>query len=210
MQKQRKPLNKSSTKFARKHFPRIVLDRPIIIISAFLLILISLTISILNASGLIGQPKIAFVRSQELVYGYLGMQEAHNKYTEKMQQWQANKQTLESEYQTVLTKYQEEAPKLSEDEKAQRENYLKKLQANIENYRHSINELTKEEDANMTQAVLNQINSFIEDYGKRHGYDIILGTTLSGNILYGDQALDITEHVLDALNRAYAGEEADR
>ena len=185
----------------------MVIDRPIIIISVFLLSLIAIIISIVNVFGLFDEPKIAFVRSQELVYGYLGMQEGHNKYTEKLQQWQANKQTLEGDYQEALTKFKEESLKLSEDEKAQRASHLRKLQENLEKYTISMSNLAGQEDENMTQAVLNQINSFLEEYGKRHGYDIIMGTTLSGNILYADKALDITERVLEALNKAYMGEE---
>lgn len=208
MQKPRKHSNKSSNKFAtRKDFLTMVIDRPIIIISVFLLSLIAIIISIVNVFGLFDEPKIAFVRSQELVYGYLGMQEGHNKYTEKLQQWQANKQTLEGDYQEALTKFKEESLKLSEDEKAQRASHLRKLQENLEKYTISMSNLAGQEDENMTQAVLNQINSFLEEYGKRHGYDIIMGTTLSGNILYADKALDITERVLEALNKAYMGEE---
>jgi outer membrane protein len=43
----------------------------------------------------------------------------------------------------------------------------------------------------------------VEEYGKENGYDLILGTTTSGNILYGTEKKDITEQVLNALNNAY-------
>lgn len=207
MLKQLKPLHKEPSKSSIKHniFTRLA-ERPAILASAFLLSILSITIAILNVFGLLGQPKIGFVRSQELVYGYSGMKEAHNKYLEKVQQWQTNKQTLESDYQKTLSKYKEDAPKLSEKEKAQRESSLKQLRENFENYTISINKMTKEEDEKMTQAVLNQINSFVQDYGEKHGYDIILGTKLSGNVLFGNKALDVTDKVLSALNKAYLGE----
>ncbi len=178
-----------------------------VILAAFFISLIAIIISIVCILKVFNQPRIAFVKSQELVYGYLGMQEAHSKYSEKVKEWQSNKQVLESDFQKDLAKYKEEAQKLSDEERAKRENYLQKLQDNLKNYMISISKMEKEEDEKMTQAVLNQINSYAEEYGKQNGYDFILGTTISGNILYGDSGLDITDKLLDAFNNAYIGEE---
>jgi len=52
-----------------------------------------LTIFLL-ADKYIGTKKIAYVRSTELVYGYLGMKESHNKYERQTKAWQANIDTL--------------------------------------------------------------------------------------------------------------------
>ena len=55
----------------------------------------------------------------------------------------------------------------------------------------------------MTQGVLSQINSLAQQYGKEHGFDLILSTTQSGSILYGDDAIDLTKDLLATLNRNY-------
>jgi len=151
------------------------------------------------------QKKIAYVRSTELVYGYLGMQEAHNKYQEKAQIWQANIDTLQNDYNRAVGQYTREASHLSEVEKRHREKMLLNQQENLMSYSRAVNDKANEEDDKITEGVLNQVNSFVEGYGKDHGYDIILGTTLSGNLLYGKETIDITEEVLEALNKTYAG-----
>lgn len=155
----------------------------------------------------VGSKKIAYVRSTELVYGYMGMKEAGNKFKENTQMWQANIDTLQRDYQTTLSRFTSEAPRLSENERAERENYLTQQQQSLMNYTQAINTKMLEEDKKMTEGVLNQVNSFIEQYGKDHGYEIILGTTLSGSLLYGDNAIDITDEVLSALNNNYEGNE---
>ncbi len=58
------------------------------------------------------------------------------------------------------------------------------------------------------QKKIDQINEDIEDflasYGKSNGYTYILGTSATTkSVLYGDESLDITDQVLDALNADY-------
>ena len=50
---------------------------------------------------------------------------------------------------------------------------------------------------------MSQINSFVKQYAEQEGYDIILGTTQSGSLLYANNALDITEEIVEALNQYY-------
>ena len=56
----------------------------------------------------------------------------------------------------------------------------------------------------MTQGVLNQVNAFVEKYGKSHGYAMIFGTSNTGNILYADTIYDLTDTILAGLNKDYA------
>jgi len=54
--------------------------------------------------------------------------------------------------------------------------------------------------------VINQVNSFIKEYGTQHNYNIIFGTTQGGNIVYAVDALNITDDVLKSLNEKHKGE----
>ena len=149
------------------------------------------------------QPKIAFVKSEEIVYGYVGMKEAHEKFQKKVEQWEANQKVLEKDFQTALLNYEKLANTFSADEKRKEESDMMAMQQNLERYANNIGDLIKQEDVKMTQGVLTQINSFIRDYALEHGYDLILGTTDSGNLLYGNQGLDITDVLLKELNDHY-------
>lgn len=151
-------------------------------------------------------PKIRYVRSYELVYGYLGMQEAQRELEEKSRVWKANIDTLQQDYRLSLGNYTANAASLSANEKTEQEKLLMQQQQNLLSYSQAMDAKAKEEDEKVTEGVLNQINSFVMEYGKENGYEIILGTTLSGSLLYGDETIDITEEVLDALNRNYKGE----
>jgi len=167
-----------------------------------LLALITVNIGI-SAYNSFNTPKIAYVRSQELIYGYLGMKEAQSEYQEKTQAWQANVDTLELDYQRAVNKYNQDIGSLTESETLERQAILKAQQSNLIGYADAVDKKAKEEDEQMTQGSLNQINSFIEQYGEDQGYDAIFGTTVAGNLLYGKDAIDITDQVLDAMNKNY-------
>ena len=109
------------------------------------------------------------------------------------------------EYQKSLTSYQQVVNELTIDERVIRENLLKVQQNNVIQYSENIKNLSKEEEDKMLGAVLNQVNSLVEAYGKEKDYDIIFGTTLSGNLLYGNDAVDITEELIVEINKSYEG-----
>ena len=135
------------------------------------------------------QNNIVYIISDTLVEEYQGMKDAKVAFQQKQMTWQANIDSLQSQYQKALKK---------EPKKAQL--FLQ----NVNKYRTQIQNLSQQEDQKMTQAVLGQINTFTELYGKKHGYDLILGTTSDGSILYGSDRLDITDQLLIALNHYYA------
>lgn len=136
------------------------------------------------------RPQLAYVRSEVLINEFAGMQEARQQYQQKQQEWQAHLDTLRADYARL------EQAGGSADE-------LAFVARNIQQFTARTEQLAQEEDQQMTQAVLDQVNAFVEQYGEEHGYDFILGTTQSGNLLYGNATLDITEELLRALNHHY-------
>ena len=53
--------------------------------------------------------------------------------------------------------------------------------------------------------MINDINDFVKEYGKKKGYKIIFGASGSGNIMYADEASDLTPIVLEGLNKEFEG-----
>jgi outer membrane protein len=150
-------------------------------------------------------PRIAYVRSGDLVYGYDGMKEARSAYELKSKQWQASIDTLQHDLQRAISEYNLQYAKLSVKERGEREALLKNQENNLGTYSQSMQEQAQKEDTKMTEGVLNQVNSFVETYAEEHGYDIVIGTTQSGNLLYGKNYMDITDELLKALNESYKG-----
>ena len=66
--------------------------------------------------------------------------------------------------------------------------------------------IEKEQADQYTQQVWTRLNQYIKDYGREYEYDLILGAKGDGNLMYADDRLDITEEVLEYVNKKYDGE----
>ena len=83
---------------------------------------------------------------------------------------------------------------------------MKSKQLQLQNYQKAIQQQSAQEDAAATEKVLTSVNTFLKEYGERKNYKIIMGAYSSGNIIYAQEGLDITDEVIDALNKNYSGE----
>lgn len=175
-----------------------------LVIVGVLTVIIAVAISIGITISLL-KPKIAYVRSQELIYNYEGTKEAMARFNNQKQQWQSNVDTLRFDFQRALNNYNHEYAKLSVSQRQQQEELLSKQDRQLQSYASAIEEKIKKADDEMMQEVLDQVNIYIEEYSKKHGYDLILGTTAAGNVLYGQPESDITEDILKGLNEKYLG-----
>ncbi|MCB0401222.1 MAG: OmpH family outer membrane protein [Flavobacteriales bacterium] len=55
------------------------------------------------------------------------------------------------------------------------------------------------------EQALNQINDYVEEYGKANGYDYIYGASGNGSLMYAKEENDITDQVLAYINQKYHG-----
>ena len=152
----------------------------------------------LASYAVISKPKVAYVRSENLIYNYEGTREAKAQYQKKLSIWEANIDTLRQELRRFEAGLDKKQPAQMEE--------LALRQSQLQQYAQAIGQKAEDEDSKTMEAVLSQINAFTEQYGKEQGYDLILGTTSAGNLLYAPEALDITDELLKALNKEYHGE----
>lgn len=146
---------------------------------------------------------VKYVRSADLIYNFEGMKEAQKVQEKKTDEIKSNLDTLQKDFQKAVNQYNLDFPVLSKEERMQREKLLSMQQENLKQYSQSAQQNIKDSDDKLTEGVLNQVNAFVEEYAEKEGYDIVLGTTASGNILYAKDYMDITDEVVKALNEQY-------
>ena len=57
-----------------------------------------------------------------------------------------------------------------------------------------------------TEEINLQINKYVEEFAKEFHYDVIFGGNGSGNIMYLDKDINLTDKVLDYINKKYSGQ----
>lgn len=149
--------------------------------------------------------QVGFVRSALVLDRFAGMKEAKQRYETKAGGWKAEVDTAVARFQRKIAQYEAEATKFGEEKKKKVQAELQKEQQALEQYAGRMEEQAAAENEKMVQGVLNQVNSYIEQYGKNNNYEMILGVTTVGNILYGNNHNDLTDEIIAGLNNSYLG-----
>jgi outer membrane protein len=173
----------------------------------------TLALSLLNLLGLIclayftyQRSSIVYVDSNQLINNYKGMQDARKVYQQKATSWKANVDTLAQEVQQQIMQYEKESGKMTAKERQLSQELIRTKQKQLMDYQQAMNTQAQQEDSKMTTEVISQINAYIKKYGEKKGYKIVMAATDYGNIAYANEGLDITEEVLEGLNKEYSGQ----
>lgn len=148
---------------------------------------------------------VAYVRTAEVVDKYEGMMVARQKFQDKKVELYSNLDSLKADFQKAISDYNLSAGGMSKDARAEKEQILKQQEYNIRQYTEIVEGKEQEEDQRLTTGVINQINSFIAEYGKENGLHLILGS-VNGTVIYGSDEVDVTDEVLVYVNKKYRGE----
>lgn len=165
---------------------------------AFLLALGALILTLSNRTQRIG-----YVRSHELVLKYEGMMEAKRAYQARKAIWMAELDSLGRAFDSAAIRFQRESSQMPASARTAVERDLLQQRQSVVARRDVLEQKAKDEDRDMTQGVLNKVNTLLKAYAQDQGYDIVLGTTDDGSLLHGDPAMDITDQVLSNLNQEY-------
>jgi outer membrane protein len=91
----------------------------------------------------------------------------------------------------------------SQDRAQQEYQRIQKQQADLQALQEKLsNELANENQQNSLQ-LRDSINSFLKEYNKDKGYDLIISNTGFDNLLYANPAYNITQEIIDGLNKRY-------
>mgnify|MGYP001033914355 CR=1 FL=1 len=150
------------------------------------------------------QSKIAYVNVEEVIKEYEGSKNAENIMREKSQSISGDLDRLAQEFQVKVQAYQQTSGKLSANDRAQKEQELMQEQQMIQQRQQMAQQQVQQEGQKIIEEIDNEIKDFIEEYAVSNGYTYVLGTSSqTKSVLYGKEALNITDDVIDALNVAY-------
>lgn len=82
---------------------------------------------------------------------------------------------------------------------------LQQEEQNLMAYRDKNAQQLAQEEGKKTEDILNKIHDYLKEFnGANNKYDMVIGYSKGGGVLYAKEDLDITKQVLDGLNKKYA------
>ena len=154
-----------------------------------------------------GQPagRIVYVNTDTLLNNY-------EYYKDVVKEFENKSFALENELQRKAQSFQNEvalfqrrvqAGGLSEQHALTQQAALQKKEQDIMLYRENAAGNLQQEQAKKTDELLNNIHEYLKNYNKSDRYDMVIGYSKGGGVLYAKEDLDITQEVLKGLNEEY-------
>src|SRR5674476_36100 len=151
---------------------------------------------------------IAYVNIDSVIFKFDMFFDRRNDLMAKQKSAEAELNSKGTQYQKDVNDYKEKANKglITRVTATQIEQSLGQQQQELVSLRDKLQSNLMEEEQVMNRQILEYITKFLEENKTDYNYQYILGKSFGSVVLYGDNALDITPKVLDAINKTYKAE----
>lgn len=168
-----------------------------------ILIIIALISSIVYIMERNADASLVYVDVSKLIEGYHKTKTVKESFGKKSLELKTELDSLLSDWQEEIKLYEKERVTMSQKELALKKELLSNKQVQLNSYRESVEKKIADDDKKVTLTIVNDINDYLKEYGRSHGFKIIFGANGAGTIMYADESADLTEDVLKGLNRQY-------
>ena len=148
----------------------------------------------------IKEKKIGYVNTQEVFNDFELKKELEIKLKRELDYKQSFLDSLAYDIQLMQTRLNAVVEPSQEDVKI-----FQKQKALYFEHKQEIETNSAEKTREFDAQIINQMNSYIAEFGKEKGYEYVLGNNSSGFILYGKQVNEITKEVIAFINNKYQG-----
>ncbi|MBU3820630.1 OmpH family outer membrane protein [Flavobacteriaceae bacterium XHP0103] len=150
------------------------------------------------------QLKIGYVDNGELVNEYQKKKDLEAKFQVKEQAFIKKFDSIDAAFQVEAQKFQTEAPRMAQTTAQEKYQQLTGQKQMIDQQKQVEAQQFQQEFQTEIDTIIVNIKEFVKDYGKKNGYNFVLGTSEgASSVLYGQESSNLTEEILKALNDTY-------
>jgi outer membrane protein len=151
---------------------------------------------------------IAYINIDTVIFKFDMFTDRRNDLLSKQKSAEAELNSKGTQYEKGVRDYQDKVNKglITRATAAQMEQTLTQQQQELVSLRDKLQSNLMEEEQVMNRQILEYITTFLEANKSEYNYQFILGKSFGSVVLYSDSAFDITQKVLDAINKKYQAE----
>lgn len=168
--------------------------------------LFTIVIILILASSSFPAEKIGYIDSQKVIDGYKGISNLREQFKKQVAEWEKEAQNKKLELDKLKSELKEQGLMLSDEEKQKKK---KKIEEKEKEYEAFIKEIwgeggeSEKKHEELIKPVIEEISNVLEKIGKDDGYTMIFDIS-KGNIVYAKTGLDLTNRVLEEINKEFA------
>lgn len=141
------------------------------------------------------QPRTAYIQAYEVYEAFDGRKELQQRFENEVKE---EKVQLDS-MKLYLDQLSVSSKEVEQQQKKQA------LWAAYQQKRQNYQQRYEERSTYYNDQIWNQINTYVQTYGKEQGYRYIFGASGNGSLMYGDKGEDISKSVIEYINLKYQG-----
>jgi len=149
------------------------------------------------------QTKIGYINVEELMKDYQATIDLETRLKTKQGNLAKQLDSLGKAFDAKLNAYKKIAPKMSTRNRNVKEQELLQEQQMLQQKQQDATQELQKDSQESSTKLTKDIEGFVADYAKTNGYNIMLGTSGAGTVMYGDTNLNLTTDVTQKLNKSY-------
>lgn len=148
--------------------------------------------------------KIVYIDTERVLEESKDTQEAQRLFAIEQENWQAELEEMDTELERLNTEYESKKMILTETGKAEAEETINQLLSQRQTFIQDIygeNGIAIQKNAELLEPILTKLKNVIEKVAIENNYSIVLDAA-SGAIRYAKQNLDITDQIIEEMDKA--------
>jgi outer membrane protein len=146
---------------------------------------------------------VGYINSDQLRREYVGARDLDAQLEASVADWRTQAREKEQEIEGLVSELQNQRLLLSEEAAGEKEMAIRQKQLEFEEFLNSVwgaGGLAAQREAELWQPIFDRINGILEEIGAEGEYVMIFDAARIG-IVYAAPSTDLTQQVLDSLNR---------
>lgn len=149
------------------------------------------------------QQKIGFVDNSVLINEYQERKDVEARLNTKIEAFKTRTDSLRSAFELEIKEAELKARTMSQSAIQTLSQELQQKEQILSQRVQFEQQQIAQESQTLNDSIINRVKAFVQDYGKSNNYNFILGSNEAGSVLYGEEASDLTQEILKALNENY-------
>ncbi|HEY0654870.1 MAG TPA: OmpH family outer membrane protein [Chryseosolibacter sp.] len=150
--------------------------------------------------------KIAYINADTVLKYYDYLKVNQEQLEAKTQKMDADFRNRAQGLQNEINAYQRSVNSMTIGQVKATEENLAKKQQNLQLYQQTLQQQLMQDEANLRKQLYDRITAFLKTYSAEKGLQVVLKYDPSSDMLYGGNALDISQDVIKGLNDSYKAE----
>ncbi len=150
-----------------------------------------------------GKTVIAYINSDSLLTNYEYFKSMEQELTELQAQYDQDYAGRARGLQQSIMDFQQNAQNMTIAKAKATEEDLMKRQNNLRVYQEGLTQKLMKRQAELQDSLYLRVSEYLKDYGRDNNLDIVLTYQRGSGVLFASDSLNITQDVIEGLNKDY-------